>query len=233
MTDRGDRGPAEPAIDACGCDAFASIFDRRTAARDRERYRRDGPDLTTRLLLELLAPYRSTGVSLLDIGGGIGIVDVELLRAGAGRAVLVDASTAYLDEARRQARQAGVLDRIEFVEGDFVRQAESIEPADIVTLDRVVCCYPDMEALVGLSSERARTAYGLVLPRDRRITRLAIALINATYRLRRRAYRAYVHPTSSVDEIAAGQGLEARAERHTWIWRVVVYDRALGAASAA
>jgi magnesium-protoporphyrin O-methyltransferase len=227
-----DREPAGPATDACGCDAFASIFDRRTAARDRERYERDGPDRTTRLLLELLAPYRATGASVLDIGGGIGIVDVELLRAGAGHAVLVDASTAYLDVARQQARQAGVLDRIEFVEGDFVRRADAIERADIVTLDRVVCCYHDMEALVGLSSERARTAYGLVLPRDRWITRVMIALANVTYRLRRRAYRAYVHPTTRVDEIAAGNGLAARAERQTWIWRVVVYDRAVAAGAS-
>jgi SAM-dependent methyltransferase len=228
-----DRHAAELVTDGCGCDAFASIFDRRTAARDRQRYERDGPDRTTRLLLELLAPYRSTGASVLDIGGGIGIVDVELLRAGAGRAVLVDASTAYLEVARQQAREAGVLDRIEFVEGDFVRRADTIERADIVTLDRVVCCYHDMEALVGLSSERARTAYGLVLPRDRWITRVAIALANVTYRLRRRAYRAYVHPTARVDEIAAGHGLEARAERQTWIWRVVVYDRAVAAGTAA
>jgi magnesium-protoporphyrin O-methyltransferase len=224
--------PAEPVTDACGCDAFATIFDRRTAARDRERYRREGPDRTTRLLLELLAPYRSSGVSVLDIGGGIGIVDVELLRAGAGRAVLVDASTAYLEAARQQAREAGMLDRIEFVEGDFVRRAGAIEGADIVTLDRVVCCYRDMEALVGLSSERARTAYGLVLPRDRWITRLAIAVVNVGYRLRRRAYRAYVHPTTRVDEIAASNGLRARAERQTWSWRVVVYDRVMAGAGA-
>lgn len=225
-------GP-EPATDACGCDAFASIFDRRTAARDRERYEREGPDRTTRLLLELLAPYRSAGDSLLDIGGGIGIVDVELLRTGAGHAVLVDASTAYLEVARQQARRAGLLDRIEFVEGDFVRRAEAIERADIVTLDRVVCCYHDMDALVGLSSQRARTAYGLVLPRDRWITRLAIAAANLSYRLRRRAYRAYVHPTSRVDEIAAGNGLVPRAERQTWVWRVVVYDRGAVTGAAA
>jgi magnesium-protoporphyrin O-methyltransferase len=222
----------EPVGGACGCDAFASIFDRRTAARDLDRYQRDGPDRTTRLLLELLAPYRSAGGSLLDIGGGIGIVDVELLRTGTGHAVLVDASTAYLEVARQQARRAGLLDRIEFVEGDFVRRADGIERADIVTLDRVVCCYHDMDALVGLSSERARTAYGLVLPRDRWITRLAIAVTNLTYRLRRRAYRAYVHPTSRVDEIAAGNGLVPRAERQTWAWRVVVYDRAVAGSTA-
>jgi SAM-dependent methyltransferase len=212
-------------MDACGCDGFASIFDEATAQRDRDRYHREGPDRTTRLLLELLAPYGSPGSSLLDIGGGIGIVDIELLRAGAGHATLVDASTAYLAVARDEARRAGLLDRIDFVEGDFVRRAPSIERADVVTLDRVICCYPDMEALVAESSGRARTAYGIVLPRDRRATRWAIALNNAWYRLRRKAYRAFVHPTGRVDEIAAANGLRLRAERQTWIWRVAVYER--------
>jgi magnesium-protoporphyrin O-methyltransferase len=212
-------------MDACGCDEFASIFDRRTAEHDRDRYRRNGPDKTTRMLLELLEPYRSTGSSVLDIGGGIGVVDHELLRAGAGHAVLVDASTAYLDVARQEARRLNLLDRIEFVEGDFVRRAAAIDPADIVTLDRVVCCYPDAEALVGLSAARARTVYGLVLPRDRRLVRIAIRLENAWFRLRRKAYRAYAHPTATVDALVGASGLRPTAERGTYFWRVVVYDR--------
>ena len=216
-------------MDACGCDGFASIFDEATARRDRDRYHRDGPDRTTRLLLELLTPYRSSGSSVLDIGGGIGIVDLELLRAGAGHATLVDASTAYLAVARDEASRAGLLDRIDFVEGDFVRRAPSIDRADVVTLDRVICCYPDMEALVAESAGRAKTAYGIVLPRDRRGARWAIALNNAWYRIRRKAYRGFIHPTARVDEIAAANGLRLRAERHTWIWRVAVYDRTLPA----
>ena len=216
-------------MDACGCDGFASIFDEATARRDRDRYHRDGPDRTTRLLLELLTPYRSSGSSVLDIGGGIGIVDLELLRAGAGHATLVDASTAYLAVARDEARRAGLLDRIDFVEGDFVRRAPSIDRADVVTLDRVICCYPDMEALVAESAGRARTAYGIVLPRDRRGARWAIALNNAWYSIRRKAYRGFIHPTARVDEIAAANGLRLRAERHTWIWRVAVYDRTVPA----
>jgi len=213
-------------MDACGCDAFASIFDRRTAERDRDRYRRRGPDRTTRMLLDLLAPYRFAGSTVLDIGGGIGIIDHELLRGGTGHAVLVEGSTAYLDVARQEARRADLLDRVEFVEGDFVGRAATIDPADIVTLDRVVCCYPDAEALVGLSAARARTVYGLVLPRDRWLVRMTVRLYNLWFRLRRKAYRTYAHSTSRVDEIAAANGLHPASERQTSYWRVVVYDRA-------
>jgi magnesium-protoporphyrin O-methyltransferase len=118
-------------VDSCGCDDFASIFDRPTAEGDRDRYRRDGPDRTTRMLLDMIGSSHARHGTLLDIGGGIGVIDQELLRRGAGRAVLVDASRDYLDVARQLARERGTLERIEFVDGDFVRRAPGIDVADV------------------------------------------------------------------------------------------------------
>jgi SAM-dependent methyltransferase len=213
-------------MDACGCNGLDSMFDRRTAERDRDRYRRKGADRTTRMLLGLIRPYVVPDSTLLDIGGGIGIIDQELLTAGAGHAVLVDASQAYLDIGREEARQANLTERIDFVDGDFVRLAAEIEAADIVTLDRVVCCYPDADALVGLSAARARRVYGLVLPRDRWLVRAALRILNLGFRMRRRAYRTYAHPNALIDQVIAAAGLRPRAQANTLIWRVVVYDRA-------
>jgi SAM-dependent methyltransferase len=213
-------------MDACCCNGLDSMFDRRTAEQDRDRYRRNGADRTTRMLIDLIRPYRLEGSTILDIGGGIGVIGQELLRAGAGHAVMVDASAAYLDVARQEARQANLLDRIDFVEGDFVRRAAEIAAADIVTLDRVVCCYPDAEALVGLSSVRAHKVYGLVLPRDRWLVRAALRVLNLGFRIRRKAYRTYAHPNAFIDQVIAAAGLRPRAETRTFIWRVVVYDRA-------
>src|SRR5687767_4371415 len=111
-------------MDSCGCgNDFASIFDRATADRDRERYQRAGPDRTTSMLLGMIAPAHVRGASLLDVGGGIGVITQELLRAGAGHAVLVDASPDYLEVARNELRSSNVLDRVDIVEGDFVRRA--------------------------------------------------------------------------------------------------------------
>jgi predicted TPR repeat methyltransferase len=213
-------------MDSCGCgDDFASIFDRGTADRDRERYRRDGPDGTTRMLLEMINGNRARGSSLLDIGGGIGVITQELLRAGAGHAVLVEASPAYLEVARNEVRASNALDRVEFVEGDFVRRAGEIEPSDIVTLDRVVCCYPDSEALVSLSADRARSLYGLVLPRDSRLVQLALWLGNLGFWIRRSPYRAYGHSNQLIDRLVGARGLRPIAERRTFFWRVVLYGR--------
>ena len=212
-------------MDACGCDDLASFFDQNTAEHDRDRYRRTGPDRTTRLLLDMIVPNGVPGATVLDIGGGIGVIDRELLRAGAHHALLVDASPAYIAVARQDARDADLLDRIEFVDGDFVHRASGIEPADIVTLDRVVCCYRDAESLVAISAARARRMYGLVLPRDRWLVRVAIRILNLGSRIRRRAYRAYAHPNRRIDELVAAEGLRPRSEAGTFFWRVVVYER--------
>lgn len=213
-------------MDACGCEGFDEMFDRRTAEQDRDRYRREGPDSTTRMLLDFVRRYGVAGSTVLDVGGGIGVIDLEVLREGAGHAVLVDASEAALKVAREEARRANVLDRIEFVAGDFVREAHAIDAADIVTLHRVVCCYRDAEALVGLSSARARTVYALVLPRDRWFIRLGLRLLNLAERLRGRGFRAYAHSNAWIDRLVAANGLKPRFEATTMIWRVVVYDRA-------
>lgn len=212
-------------MDACGCDPGFEIFDESTASADLERYRRHGPDTTTRMLLDMIKEHRVNGASVLDIGGGVGVIDHELLHAGAGRAVLVDASPPALQAARDEARRRASLDRIEFVDGDFVAEAASIDHADVVTLDRVVCCYPNVDALVRLSAQRARSVYGLVLPRDRWFFRLGTRLLNAWYRVRGLGYRAFAHPNERVDELAAEAGLQPRREAHTFVWRVVLYER--------
>jgi len=211
-------------MDSCGCDG-ATVFDRRTAVRDLDRYRRTGPDRTTRLLLDMIGGGRVAGSTVLDIGAGVGVIDGELIRRGADRAVLVDASPAYLEQARQEAARTGLLDRMEFVDGDFVRQAAGIDPADIVTLDRVVCCYRDADALVASSAARARRVYGLVLPRDRRLVRLAVALLNVGSRIARRATRVYAHPNGRIDDLVAAAGLRPTSEATTFFWRVVVYGR--------
>ena len=213
-------------MECCGCDGYATPFDPEEARRDRERYHAEGPDETTRMLLDMIGSEATDGATLLDIGGGIGVIDLELLRRGASQAVLVDASPAYLAAAREEASDAGLLDRWQIVAGDFVRHADSVATADIVTLDRVVCCYRDVDELVPASAAHARRLYGLVLPRDRWYVRWLIRLDNVRYRLERRAYRAYAHANDRVDEHLRTAGLRPRSEAFTTFWRVVLYERA-------
>jgi predicted TPR repeat methyltransferase len=212
-------------MDKCGCDDYASPIDSNIARKSRESYRSNGPDETTQMLLDMIEAEAGDGVTLLDIGGGIGVIDQELLRTRASSATLVEASPDYLEAARAEAQEAGLGDRLQIVEGDFVRRAASVQPADIVTLDRVICCYPDVDELIAASASRATRLYGLVLPRDRWYVRWMTTAENVLSRLQRDAYRAFAHSNAKIDEQLATAGLTMRSESFTYWWRVVLYER--------
>jgi magnesium-protoporphyrin O-methyltransferase len=202
---------------------FGSFYNEKRAAADLRRYRKKGPNPWTRTLVEALAAEGVAGATLLDIGGGIGAIQHELLAAGAARATSVDASAPYVDAARAESERRGHGDRVEHRHGDFVELAASIPPADIVTLDRVVNVYPDWERLVALSAQRAQRLYGLVLPRDTRQVRLAIAAINL---LVRGPVRAAVRPVDAIERMVTEQGLRPHFTRTVGpVWQVTVYRR--------
>jgi magnesium-protoporphyrin O-methyltransferase len=208
------------------CQDVENMFDAGTAERDLRDYRRHGPGKTARLLIEALKAFGIEGSTLLDIGGGVGVIQHELLKSGASSATHVDASSAYLQVARQEAERQGHADRVHQFHGDFVALAPQIPQADIVTLEKVICCYPDMQALVGLSSARAGKLYGVVFPRDNWLMRIGGRIANLFLRLQRSAFRIFVHPTEQVDAVARQNGLERRYHRKTLIWQVMVYTRA-------
>ena len=214
-------------MDCCGPEDtdFDRQFDARHAAQHLRAYRRDGPSGLTRALIDGLAAGGLDGRTVLDIGGGVGAVHHELLRAGASVAVDVDASRAYLEAARGEAVRQGHAERVRYVRGDFVAIAPSLDAADLVALDRVICCYPDMTALVGRSASLAGRRYGLVYPRDTWLARAAVALLNTRFRLSRSSFRSFVHPTSDVEAVLAGHGLVKRSEQTTLIWQLAIYER--------
>lgn len=212
-------------MNCCQCQGIEAVFDPKHAAKELENYRTKGPAKTTRMLIDALKARGIKGMTLLDIGGGVGAIQHGLLRAGVTDATDVDASPAYLRAAQEEAERQGFADRVTYHAGDFVDLAREIEPADIVTLDRVICCYHDMEALVGLSSARARRLYGLVFPRDEWWVRMAGPIANLFFRLRRNPFRVFLHPTEAVEAVLRSNGLERRFCRKTFVWQVMVYQR--------
>ncbi len=213
------------------CQGIEMQFDRKAAAAELRRVRTRGPAPTTRALVDALKTEDLEGTSLLDIGGGVGVIQFELLESGVVSATGVEASSAFIGAAKEEAVRRGYSGRVEYRHGDFVHLAPEIAPADIVTLDRVVCCYPDMAALVALSAARARRLYGVVYPRDTWWNRAALAILNFARRLRRSPFRVFVHSTRAVDALIRRHGLEQNYYRQTLVWQVVVYARPLWRAS--
>ena len=209
----------------CSAEAIAGQFDRQEADAELRRYRLDGPLPTTRALIDALGAKGVADAELLDIGAGVGAIHHALLKRGARRAVHVDISRDYIGAARSEVERLGHEKRVEFVQGDFVALAPNIAPADVVTLDRVICCYPDVTNLVTASARKARRIYGAVFPRDRVAVRLAIVIENLVKRIRGSAFRSYLHPPAVIDDLLQQAGFSRQRTQRTWFWEVVVYAR--------
>jgi magnesium-protoporphyrin O-methyltransferase len=176
-------------------------------------------------MVEMIAAEGVRGLTLLDIGGGVGAVQVELLSAGARSAVDVDASTAYLSAAREEAARRGYQGRVTYRHGNFVDLAASLEDADVVTLDRVVCCYDDARALLELSARRARKVLALVYPRDTPVTRFLNRCLNLFRQAQRSSFRTFVHPRPLIEASARAAGLESRGRFPRGFWEVALFAR--------
>jgi len=210
---------------SCQCQGIEREFSEQYAVRELTSYRRKGASRTTRMLTEALQAENLKGGTLLDIGGGVGAIPHILLAAGMRSATCVEASRAYAAAAAQEARRRGLSERVELREGDFVELAPRVGQHDVVTLDRVICCYDDLDTLVSLSGARARRLYGLVFPRDTWWTRLGVRLLNAMMRLRRSPFRSYVHRTERLEALLRGMGFTRRFAEQTAVWQVQVYSR--------
>lgn len=208
----------------CAC-CYDDAFDRRHAEQKLREYRRNGPGRTSRALADALGMGGADGTTVLDIGAGVGAVHQLLLERGAAAATDVDASRPYLDAAREEAERRGLADRVAFRHGDFVELAEGIEPADLVALDRVVCCYGDVDALVGLAAERTRRRLGVVIPPDGRIARAVVGFMNTWEWLTRSPFRMHAHPHARVVAAARRAGLEPVGTAALGVWRLLVFER--------
>jgi len=203
-------------------------FNEKKATGELKRYRTKGPRPTTRLLQESIEQTGTLNGTLLDIGSGIGSLTFGLLERGATHAVAVDASSAYNAVAREEAARLGRADVMRFVNADFVSVAPELPAATVVTLDRVVCCYPSYEALLNAALDHAEQCLALSLPRDVWYVRLGVMLENAQRRLKKNPFRTFVHPAVRMEELIRSAGFERSTRRETWMWSVDVYTRTGG-----
>jgi 2-polyprenyl-3-methyl-5-hydroxy-6-metoxy-1,4-benzoquinol methylase len=212
-------------MNCCDTREYDAVFSEKRARTDLKRYRRKGPAKTTQLLIAAIKATGAQHATLLDVGGGIGAISHELLAAGADTAIEVEAADAFVHAAREEAARRGHEGRMRFLRGDFVELAGEIPAADIVTLDRVICCYPNMEQLVTASLARARRTYGIVIPRERRLTRVMSMGINLVFRITRNPFRFFVHPPLEIERLIARAGFAPQSVKDTAIWRVAVFRR--------
>ena len=195
------------------------------ARRCSSRFARKGLEPSQKQLMDGLMSSGFRDASVLDIGCGTGYLHQRLLQAGAASAVGIDLSAKMLTEARSQARERGLVERTDYREGDFVELADGLRPADIVILDKVICCYPDAETLVQRSAGMARRVYAFTVPRDRRSVRLAMFAGRVFLALIRCRFRSYIHDLTAIDRGLRALGFSRAFEESTFAWRTRVYSR--------
>ena len=199
-----------------------SPFTARQARLAAARYRKRGLGGTSRDLVALAGDV--SGASVLEVGGGVGAIELELLAAGAARATDVELSGEYEEEAQKLLVERGLSDRVERRVGDFV--TEPVEPHDVVVMHRVVCCYPDVDALVRAAAGRTRRRMLLTYPQERWYTRAGLGVINLFLRLNGSDFRVFVHPVTRMAAAAKEKGLElGERKRRGLFWESAAYER--------
>jgi magnesium-protoporphyrin O-methyltransferase len=211
--------------DCCTPRGYGRVFSERAARRAARRYRKRGLDATSRRIVDLLKERGLEGATVLEVGGGIGDLQIELLKAGAARAVNVELTPSYEDVAVDLLRELGLGDRVERKVADFADDGAAVEPADIVVLNRVICCYPDMPKLAGAAADHARRTLVMSFPRQAPWTRFGLALANLVLWITRSEFHVFLHRPRGILATSEARGLRTVSDRTGLVWQVATLER--------
>lgn len=198
------------------------MFGKQQAQRSLRSYRRKGLPADARFGVEFLSEHGITGATVLEVGGGIGAVQVELLARGATGVAGIELSPEYEQAAAELRREKGVPDeQVKRRIGDFVTTADAFEEADAVVLFRVVCCYPDYAGLLDAAASKARRFLVFSFPPDGPLARVIFGLMNVFLRVSGTDFRAYAHPHDEMIAVAKRHGFHPVERQRNGVWSIV------------
>jgi 16S rRNA G966 N2-methylase RsmD len=207
------------------CVGAEDFFNEKEARKNLKRYKKKGPNKTTRKLLNALSNENIKGLSLLDIGGGIGAIQVELMKKGLKHTTDVDASQSYINVASQLMKQKGFDNKSNYVHADFTDCHKGIEDHDIVTLEKVVCCYPHVTDLINQSSNKARQFYGLVYPMNGFVFKIVFGILNVYLKFKGNPFRVFNHEEKMIDGLICANGFRRIYYGRSLPWHIALYQR--------
>ena len=211
--------------DCCSPKGYRSVFSEKRARAEARHYRRRGLDPTSRRIAEFLKRQGIRDRTLLEVGGGIGAIQIELLKAGITRAVNVELTPTYEEAARTLLREAGLEARVERRVMDFAEANGEVEAADIVIMNRVICCYPDMPKLTGAAADHTRQVLVMSFPKERWWTKAVIAMGDLVLRVARQQFQVFLHPHDEIIATAERHGLKTISNQTGFFWEVASLSR--------
>jgi 16S rRNA G966 N2-methylase RsmD len=210
--------------ECCSASGYEDLFNAKEAEKSLRSYEKDGLDETGRALVEYMTSRGLKDRTILEAGGGIGALQVELIKSGAASVVNVELSGEYEAVATALLAKQGIADRVERRIGDFTEVAAELE-ADDVVLHRVICCYPFMERLMTAAMSASSRLVAASFPRDRLVVKTRVSLENAWHKIRSAEFRAYVHDPDAIVATARSQGFGVVFWDRNFSWNAAVFER--------
>ena len=211
--------------DCCSPKGYRWIFSERMARADARRYRRRGPDRTSQRIVDYVKAQGVEGRTVLEVGGGVGAVQIELLKAGASRATSVELTPTYESEAEALLSEAGLTGRVERKVMDFAHANGEVASADIVIMNRVICCYADMPRLAAAAADHTDRLLVMSFPRAAWWMRMGLGLANLMLWLTRREFHIFVRPGEQIIAASQRHGLAPALNQAGVLWTVAALRR--------
>jgi Methyltransferase domain len=213
-------------MSCCRAGPCEQLFKPRMARRSLEQYRKKGHGDLDRRLVAMASEGGLEGARVLEIGGGIGTIQAELVEAGAEQGEVVELVSAWEPYARELARDKALETRTSFRVADVLQSPGSVEAADVVVLNRVVCCSADGVQLAGAAARLTGRTLLLSFPHDTFWLRVGLRVVNAGMWVVRRSFRAFVHPRAALIGAATSQGLCLAETGREGFWEFAAFRRA-------
>jgi SAM-dependent methyltransferase len=204
-------------------EGISCCFDRESR-RMLKDYRKEGLSDTAEAIANAVTGQGFAGSTVLELGCGLGALTFELIRRGASSAVGVDLSPRMIHLANSLANEEGLSHSVTFQLGDGA--SLRLPRSDVVILDAVICCYPDVTSLVDNSSSAAGRYYAISIPDDKRFATMLLRFLLPlqTVIFRRSSFRFFVHPGRQIRERLEGRGFRLMSKSSVgWFWSVLVF----------
>lgn len=209
----------------CCQPVYDVMFNQQKAEKELNDYLRTGVKKSSRPIIKALQKLPLAEKTLLDIGGGFGVITFELLKRNVKKSTHVDISNAYIKTFLAEAKRQSIIDKIRSLQGDFIKVSDQVDHADLVTLDKVICCYQDYNGLVRASVSKANQWYVYTIPRSVWWVKLVHGLETLYNKIRGDAFRSYIHPTDVIENLVLKSGFKKIHQHYQREWLVAVFEK--------
>ena len=207
------------------CCGAEKIFDYKNAQKELKKYLKKGPGKSTKRLINSLSNYDKSNKSLLDVGSGVGSIMWDFLENGGSNTTDVDASTAYLETAKKYAQQQNWEDRVTFQQGDLTDTINNGQVFDFVTMDKVICCYPDYQLLLQKAMKQCKDVLAITFPIGGPLAHFFNSFTHLYLIIQKNPFRTYIHPFKEIEKLIVENGFEIKSKQISFPWRIWVFER--------